>query len=273
MKKIRLIVCILLLLSCSKTEVTEVDLSPYFKGINGTAVFYQPTTGQYKIHNLRLSGQRASPCSTFKIISAGLALSENLINTENSKIKWNKKRYDMPAWNKDMTLKEAFQTSCVWYFRNLIDRLPQAKIQAALNRLDYGNKDISDWKGDLNTNTNSPKLKGFWIESSLQISPMEQVRSLAKLFSSSSPAEAATLKDLMQTTDTPVKIYGKTGLGIKDNQVHTAWFVGFFEQDSAPVYFAVRLTDEENPIPDYRHKASQYARQIAIDIISNADLF
>lgn len=272
MKKIRFILCILFLLSCSKTEVTEVDLSPYFQGIGGTAVFYQPTTGQYKIHNLSLSGQRSSPCSTFKIISAGLALSEHLINKGHSKIKWNKKHYDMQTWNKDMTLKEAFRTSCVWYFRNLINRLPQAKIQAALNRLEYGNKDISDWKGNLNANAEHPELKGFWIESSLQISPVEQVRSLAKLFSSPSPT-AATLKELMQTTETPVKIYGKTGLGIKDNKVHTAWFVGFFEQNNRPVYFAVRLADEDNPLPDYRHKASQYARQIAIDIISNARLF
>lgn len=272
MKKIRFIFCILFVLSCSKTEVTKIDLSSYFKGINGTAVFYQPASGQYKIHNLGQSGRRTSPCSTFKIISSYLALSENLITEKNSNIKWNKQHYDIPAWNKDMTLQEAFQTSCVWYFRNLIDRIPQAKIQTALNKFEYGNKDISDWKGDLNTNANRPELKGFWIESSLQISPMEQVRSLAKLFSSSSPA-VTTLKKLMQTAETPVKIYGKTGLGIKNNMVHTAWFVGFYEQDNLPVYFAIRLYDEQNPITDYRHLASQYARQIAIDIISNAGLF
>lgn len=272
MKKLSLILCTLFLFSCSKENITEVDLSPYFKGINGTAVFYQPASGQYKIHNLSQSSRRASPCSTFKIISSYLALSENLITEENSSIKWNKTRYHMSDWNKDMTIKEAFKVSCVWYFRRLIDRLPQAKVQTTLNKLEYGNKDISDWKGDLNTNANRPELKGFWIESSLQISPMEQVRALEKIFSSPSSV-TTTLKDLMQTTETPVKIYGKTGLGIKNNMVHTAWFVGFYEQDNHPVYFAIRLYDAQNPLPDYRHLASQYAKQIAIDIISNADLF
>lgn len=124
MKKLSLILCILFLFSCSRENITEVDLSPYFKGINGTAVFYQPASGQYKIHNLGQSSRRASPCSTFQIISSYLALSENLITEENSSIKWNKTRYHMSGWNKDMTIKEAFKVSCVWYFRRLIDRLP-----------------------------------------------------------------------------------------------------------------------------------------------------
>lgn len=55
-------------------------------------------------------------------------------------------------------------------------------IQEELNRLEYGNCDISDWEGRLNTNNSNPVLTGFWIESSLLISPKEQVEVMEHIF-------------------------------------------------------------------------------------------
>ena len=74
-------------------------------------------------------------------------------------------------------------------------------------------------------------------------------------------------------TDNPTKIYGKTGLGIKDDKVDTAWFVGFYEQKQRNIFFAIRLLDKENEIKDYRHLASFYAKQIALDIIQKEKIF
>lgn len=272
MRIIRFFATILLLFSCSSENIEEINLAKYFKNINGTAVFYNPAVSKYKIYNMPLSRIQSSPCSTFKIMSAYIALSENLISEKNSAIDWNGTNYGNPAWNKKMNLPEAFQTSCVWYFRKLIDKMPPRTIKAYLQKYHYGNQDISDGQGNQNTNTNIPELKGFWIESSLQISPLEQVRFLAKLFSEENQT-TETLKNIMLVSDNPVKIYGKTGLGIKDNMVNTAWFVGFYEQNKLKIFFAIRLTDKENRIHDYRHSASFYARQIALDIIQNTDIF
>ena len=47
-------------------------------------------------------------------------------------------------------------------------------MQKELDKLQYGNCDISDWEGRLNTNNSNRALTGFWIESSLMISPKEQ---------------------------------------------------------------------------------------------------
>lgn len=272
MKFIRFIIVIFLLCSCREENFEDINLTQYFKGINGTAVFYNPSTSQYKIHNVPLSTIQASPCSTFKIMSANIALSENLISKENSFIKWNGKNYENPVWNKTMDIKEAFQTSCVWYFRKLIDRIPRQTIKSYLQKSHYGNQDISDWFGQQNNNTDISELKGFWIESSLQISPLEQIRFLEQIFSKENQA-TETLKDIMLITDIPVKIYGKTGLGIKNDMVDTAWFIGFYEKNNFKTFFAIRLIDKENRIKDYRHSASFYARQIALDIIRNEKIF
>lgn len=266
------IITLFLLLSCEAKNTEEIDLSQYFKGITGTAVFYSPEISKYKIYNTKLSNLRSSPCSTFKIMSANIALSENVISGKDSNIEWDGKNYENLSWNKTMNIKEAFRTSCVWYFRKLIDKLPRQTVKYYLQKNHYGNQDISDWQGTQNSNTNISELKGFWIESSLQISPMEQVRFLAQLFSQENQT-TQTLKDIMLVTNSPFKVYGKTGLGIKNDKVDTAWFVGFYERDNQKIFFAIRLHDKENRIKDYRHLASFYAKQIALDIIQNAKIF
>lgn len=271
MKFIKFLI-IALLLSCSRQTTEDIDLSQYFKGVNGTAVFYNPQTAEYKIYNKELSLKKSSPCSTFKIMSAYMALSENIVTKENSNLKWNGKNYENPAWNKTINLQDAFKTSCVWYFRTLIDKISPAKVKAYLQKYHYGNQDISDWNGDTNTNTDIAELKGFWIESSIQISPLEQVKFLSRLFSEENQ-NTKTLKELMLISEEPVKIYGKTGLGIKDNLVNNAWFIGFYERHNHKIFFAIRLNDKENPLKDYRHSASFYAREIALDIIENANIF
>ncbi len=46
--------------------------------------------------------------------------------------------------------------------------------------MDYGNKDISEWEG---SNINPyEELNGFWLNSSLKISPLQQVKVLKKIF-------------------------------------------------------------------------------------------
>ena len=68
-------------------------------------------------------------------------------------------------WNRDINFSDAFRTSCVWYFRQVTDDIGKVKMQNELNKLKYGNCDISDWEGKLNTNNNNRALTGFWIVS------------------------------------------------------------------------------------------------------------
>lgn len=61
------------------------------------------------------------------------------------------------------------------YYRQVVDDIGKDMMQKELDKLQYGNCDISDWEGRLNTNNNNRALTGFWIQSSLLISPKEQV--------------------------------------------------------------------------------------------------
>lgn len=247
---------------------SEIDLSRYFDGINGCAVFYKPSNSEYKIYNRELSEKESSPCSTFKIMSSLMGLENGIINQTDSVYKWNGTEYWKSEWNKDIGFEEAFRASCVWYFREVTNRLGEETVQDTLERVQYGNCDISDWEGRLNTNNNNRDLTGFWIESSLKISPLEQAAVLSRIFEGNgffSETSISLLKKVMlvEPAAGDIAVYGKTGMGVKDGKCVDAWFVGMYEQEDDAVYFAVRLDD-----PDKKSVSSQRAKEIALDIIN-----
>ena len=174
------------------------DWSSYFGDLNGAAVLYDPEENTCQVYNEELADTRRSPCSTFKIISSLTALERGVLDPEDSVRPWSRETFWNSDWNRDIGFSDAFRTSCVWYFRALIDDIGPERMQEELDRLQYGNCDISDWEGRQNTNNNNRALTGFWIESSLKISPMEQVQVLERIFGSRSEYSAETVEALKQ---------------------------------------------------------------------------
>lgn len=251
-------------------KTVTTDWSEYFNGRNGTAVLYDASARQYTLYNPDLALTRSSPCSTFKIISTLVALENNILEPSDSTRKWSGEIFWNEAWNRDLDFKEAFRTSCVWYYRQLVDDIGKEIMQRELNQLQYGNCDISDWEGRFNTNNQNRALTGFWLESSLAISPKEQVEVLERIFGEQSTYSVETqneLKQVMLVPDqeqTDISIYGKTGMGKMDGIVIDAWFTGFAETPEGNLYFCVRLgrTDDRNV-------SSALAREIAIQIVAD----
>ena len=251
-----------------KPIIEEVDWSDYFDEINGAAVIYDPTENCYQIYNQELDLTRRSPCSTFKIISSLIALETGIIEPDNSTRTWSGEIFWNEDWNKDIDFSDAFHASCVWYFREVIDEIGADSIQKELNKLQYGNCDISDWTGELNTNNNNPALTGFWIESSLLISPKEQVEVMERIFGDSSeyPEETQNqLKEVMllsEQNDTAISIYGKTGMGKTHGITVDSWYTGFADSADKRIYFCVYLGETAD-----KEVSSAKAREISIKII------
>ena len=136
-------------------QIMETDWSEYFQGLNGTAVLYDAEENRYLVYNPELAETRRSPCSTFKIISSLLALENGVIDPENSVRKWSGEYFWNGEWNRDIGFEDAFHASCVWYFRQVVDDIGKERMQEGLDALRYGNCDISDWEGSLNTNNSN----------------------------------------------------------------------------------------------------------------------
>lgn len=123
----------------TQQEVSEktLDLSKIFGEVNGCAVIYSPVQEEYSFFNEDMCRQEESPYSTFKIISALLGLQNGVIVDESSTMGYDGTDYGNSEWNGDLTLEEAFQKSCIWYFREVIDLVGRDKIQEELKDLQY----------------------------------------------------------------------------------------------------------------------------------------
>lgn len=74
-----------------------------------------------------------------------------IVTSKESKMGYNGVNYPIEAWNADLSLEDAFRNSCVWYFRKIIDEVGQEEVQKELQSLKYGNCDISEWNGNIQT--------------------------------------------------------------------------------------------------------------------------
>lgn len=248
----------------SVPTITEIDLEDYFQEWNGCAVFYEPEEASYEIYRTDLAERRTSPCSTFKIVTSALGLEAGVIDPEDSMRIWSGVPYWREAWNRDMDFADAFRTSCVWYFRETVDELGEERMQEGLDRLDYGNRDCSEWDGRAARGLAERALSGFWIESSLQISPKEQTEVMAKIFGASPLCRKETqntLREVMRLEETQAAVYGKTGLGKENGRTKDAWFVGVAEPEGRQICFAVWLGDSEIPAD------STTAKEIALRLL------
>lgn len=254
----------------AEPTVEEMDWSAYFDGLNGAAVIYEPEENRYQIYNQETAQTRRPPCSTFKIISSAIGLENEIIEPDDSVRPWSGEIFWNEDWNRDIGFEDAFRTSCVWYFREVVDEIGKDLMQQELDQLQYGNCDISDWEGRLNTNTDNPAMTGFWIESSLLISPVEQTEVMDRIFREESLYSKETqdkLKEVMLYSDqqeTDFSIYGKTGLGATEESVVDAWFTGFADVDGENVYFCVYLGRTDGV-----EASSQKARKIAVELLSD----
>jgi len=106
-----------------KPEIVEADWAEYFDGFQGAAVVYDVSALRFMVYNSELAQTRHSPCSTFKIISSLAALEHGVIDPADSVRQWSGEVFWNEKWNKDMDFGEAFRDSCVWYFREVIERI------------------------------------------------------------------------------------------------------------------------------------------------------
>lgn len=261
--------------ACSKKDAKvndntaiEVDYGTYFNGMEGTAVIYSEDQKTYYIYNKELAKKQSSPCSTFKVISCLMGLESGVIQPDNSIIKWNGVQYPVKEWNEDLDYKRAFQNTCIWYYRTVIDQIGKEYVEKTLDDLEYGNQDISQWEGTGNNLIfpdlkDQPEINGFWQESSLLISPIEQVDVLRRIFEQRKGFKEENinlLKEAMHIDIDDIQLFGKTGSGIKDNNWNDGWFIGVKDIEDDSIYFAVRLNQNG--------KRGNDAKEVAIKILN-----
>ena len=218
-------------------NIKYIDLSDVFEEYNGSFVLYDATEDSWQIYNKEYATTRISPASTFKIYSALFSLETGIITPEQSLIPWNGQNYKYDLWNADQTLETAMQNSVTWYFQALDQQATLSSIKKYVQEIGYGNQLV---EGDVSS---------YWINSSLKISPIEQVEMLKKLYYNQlgfSSNNIKAVKDSICLYSTEQgSISGKTGTEEVNGQNTSGWFIGYIEQDNHIYFFATNIQSEE----------------------------
>ena len=217
----------------SSENISYVDFSKYFGKYEGSFVLYDLENAIWSIHDIEHATLRVAPDSTYKIYDALFGLEEGVITPEDSFIAWNGKNYPFETWNSDQTLQSAMTSSVNWYFQAIDEQLASTNIRNYIQQIGYGNENVSG------------RLSTYWLESSLKISPVEQVKLLTKLQNNSlgfSSENINAVKDAICLSSSDAgTFYGKTGTGRVDGQDVNGWFIGYIETADNTYFFATNI--------------------------------
>ena len=217
----------------SSENISYVDFSKYFGKYEGSFVLYDLRNDVWSIHDIEHATLRVAPDSTYKIYDALFGLEEGVITPEDSFIAWNGKNYPFETWNSDQTLQSAMTSSVNWYFQAIDEQLASTNIHNYIQQIGYGNENVSG------------RLSTYWLESSLKISPVEQVKLLTKLQNNSlgfSSENINAVKDAICLSSSDAgTFYGKTGTGRVDGQDVNGWFIGYIETADNTYFFATNI--------------------------------
>ncbi|MGG9961712.1 penicillin-binding transpeptidase domain-containing protein [Ferruginibacter sp. SUN106] len=231
--------CLLLITSCSVNKAkVDNSLKKYFDDnkVDGCFTLLNNVDGKITVYNMALDTQRFTPASTFKIVNSLIGLQTGVITNDTMMIKWDGKVRIFPGgdtakdWNKDMGMTEAFKVSCVPYYQEVARRIGRDTMQAWIDSVGYGNKNISG------------PIDSFWLNNTLKISPDEQLGLMKRLYFELLPFRKSThemVKEVMlQEDNTAYKLSYKTGWGFDEQKNNIGWQVGWIEENRH-VYFFV----------------------------------
>ena len=172
-----------------------------------------------------------SPCSTFKLPHALVALEEGLITEAESTLPWDGVKRWNEDWNRDQDLASAIRVSALWYFQELARRLGIEREKLWLDRLEYGNRDASSG------------LETFWLfPGSLKISLNAQLDFVERMERGLLPVSSKNLafvKKAARRRQAPgLEYWGKTGSGVAEGQEDIGWWIGSVTRGSRRHVFA-----------------------------------
>ncbi len=242
----------------SPKNCSNIDLSNYFGEYKGSFVLYDLKNDTWKIHDMERAALRVAPNSTYKIYSALFGLEENIISPEDSFMKWNGAQYPFEAWNTDQTLNSAMSSSVNWYFHSIDEQLGASSVQKYLHEIGYGNEDLGS------------DFSSYWMESSLKISPIEQVELLTKFQNNSlgfAPENIKAVTDAIHISSSAFgDFYGKTGTGRINGEDVNGWFIGFVKAQNNTYFFATNIQNEQRA-------TGSKASDITLSILSDLNIW
>ncbi len=192
----------------------------------------------------------AAPASTFKVPLALMGFDAGILTAADAPAWPYRKEYGGTRPEEKVTLTPAgwLRDSVLWYSRQVVQRLGAARFAGYVADFQYGNADVS---GDARKDNGMTRS---WLNSSLQVSPEEQVAFLRRMLAGELPVSAAARDAVVgimpRFSAGPWELAGKTGTyyernadGSYNSRKQWGWFVGWAERDGERLVFAYLIRD------------------------------
>lgn len=196
-------------------------------------------------------GERNSPYCTFNYVLSLAGYDLGILKDEYQPVWSYQEGYVayFNSWKRDQYPLYWSKTSCVWYAQLLAEKIGIEGLQGYIDMMAYGNQDIGGDEGKNNG------LNQSWMESSLEISPMEQVHFIQQMLNKDYPVSEHAYEMTKRifyigTLPSGWQLYGKTGSGFqlsanrKNKKLsQSGWFLGWVEKGDRQIVFTVLLKD------------------------------
>ena len=245
--KYSIFIILILICSCSsnnkskqegnpnKTQIVKQEFQTILdsSNVDGVILVFDSKNNKFYSNNFERASEGHLPASTFKIPNSIIGLETGVIKDKTSVFKWDGKKRYLSVWEKDLTLIQAFQLSCVPCYQDVARKVGLVKMKDNLRKLDYGEMEVS-------TNT----LDVFWLEGNSEINPFQQIDFLKRFYSDELPISKSThkiVKDILQIKrNKNYTLSGKTGWSTS-NGIDNGWFVGYLEANKNVHFFATNI--------------------------------
>ena len=241
---------LIILVSCSTNNVKKDNsLKKYFdeNKVDGCFALLTNSTGKFTVYNLsRYRDSSYLPASTFKIVNSLIGLQTGKISSDSMIIKWDGVKRSNDAWNKDLTMYEAFRVSAVPYYQEVARRIGKDTMQLWLDSLKYG--------------ASSPTklfkihsaVDSFWLDNSLKITPDQQLGVMKSLYFDQLPFfksyQEVVKRAMLFEDNTNYRLGYKTGWGYTENGHALGWVVGWIEEGEHPYFFVLNIESPDKNI-------------------------
>lgn len=248
--------------SAGKATQTSRSAAARFAAYGHRGSFLLQRAGQppQVVHGADLADTPLRPASTFKVMLALIALETGALPGADAVVRWDGTPYpEHREWEKDMALGEAMRTSSEAYFRTLAKRIGRERLATWVQRVGYGNGRVGD------------KAELAWHDGVLTVTTRQQLAFIDRLRRGDLPFKPSTIaatKAAMldstfgDATAGNIRIYGKTGTHLGDDNTGNAWWIGWVDGPGGGASFALGVDLKR---PDDRARRIALGRQLLRD--------
>ncbi|WP_396332932.1 OXA-1043 family class D beta-lactamase [Burkholderia anthina] len=199
---------------------------------------------------------RVTPASTFKVAISLMGFDAGVLkdaHTPTLDYHTGYPDWGGAPWREPTDPARWIKLSVFWYSQQVAQALGQARFQQYTTAFGYGNADATRKQGELSG------VMGAWVNSSLRISPLEQVAFMRKIVQRTLPVSAHAYDMTARITLLDAQpggwiVHGKTGTGspgLKYDSAHAyGWFVGWATKGPRTLVFANLIQDDSRQQPN-----------------------